>query len=87
MTHSHGPFSIGIVLLTTLLAIGCSDDSGSPLDPSDAPLGHTIRQGSAFHAPGLNDPLANCTECHGGDLRGGQNGEPSCFTCHGDIWD
>ena len=25
----------------------------------------------------------NCAACHGADLRGGANGEPSCFLCHG----
>ena len=82
------PFGrIDVLLLTTFLAISCSGDGGSPLDPSDAPPGHIVRQGSAFHAPGLHDPLENCIECHGGDLRGGANGEPSCFECHGNRWD
>ena len=33
-----------------------------------------------MHKPGKEDPLANCTTCHGSDLKGGA--APSCYTCH-----
>ena len=36
--------------------------------------------GGICHMVGKNDPLANCTACHGADLTGGAG--PSCYTCH-----
>lgn len=51
---------------------------------SDAPDDHTIDKDGAMHKPGLEDATANCTECHGEDLRGGEG--KSCFECHGQLW-
>jgi hypothetical protein len=47
---------------------------------------HTVNLGGHMHAPNYCQPFANCTGCHGADLRGGTKGQPSCFTCHGDLW-
>jgi hypothetical protein len=44
------------------------------------PAGHTEDNGGVLHKPGKNDPLKNCTTCHGATLRGGVG--PSCFDCH-----
>jgi hypothetical protein len=66
------------------LALAC-DSSESTL-PEDAPPGHTVNQDGVAHAPGLNDPTENCTACHGADLRGGDAGQPSCYSCHGQEW-
>ena len=79
------------LILTTLSAFcfagvfaACSDDDGAgPDDPSGT---HTVIENGVAHAPGLNDPTQNCTECHGADLRGGSDDEPSCFACHGQQW-
>ena len=54
--------------------------------PADAPEGHTVFRDGVAHAPGLSEPLANCTECHGPTLEGGSAGEPSCTACHGVVW-
>lgn len=62
--------------------VGC--DSATAL--ANAPEGHTDLKGGAAHAPGSNDPTANCSGCHGVTLEGGTDGEPSCFTCHGREW-
>ena len=77
--------------LTTLFVCGigglfaaCSDDDGT--GPEDTPASHTVVRNGVAHAPGLNDPTQNCTQCHGADLRGGTDDEPSCFTCHGQKW-
>ncbi|MGD8727726.1 MAG: hypothetical protein PVH40_08780 [Gemmatimonadales bacterium] len=80
--------SQAIAILLTLCIAGmgaaCSDDDGSgPDDDTDT---HTVIRGGVAHAPGLNDPVANCTQCHGADLQGGTDEEPSCFTCHGQKW-
>ncbi len=29
---------------------------------------------------------SSCTECHGSDLKGGADGQPSCLQCHGPVW-
>jgi len=43
---------------------------------------HTENKGGVFHAPNYCRPYQNCTSCHGQDLRGGSDGEPSCLSCH-----
>jgi hypothetical protein len=47
---------------------------------------HSTRLDGVMHAADPCAPLASCVLCHGQDLRGGPNGEPSCFSCHGDRW-
>lgn len=65
------------------LVAACSSSSTAP---ADIPDDHTVKKGGAYHAPGLNDPVSNCTTCHGADLMGGTQGQPSCFKCHGKKW-
>ncbi len=72
-----------LACLVVAALFACGDDSTAP---ENAPPGHTVLQDGVPHRPGLNDPIRNCTTCHGADLRGGQNGEPSCFSCHGQLW-
>ena len=70
-----------------MVALSCSgNDSSSPVGNNLPPADHTVPQGGRFHAPGLSNPQENCASCHGQDLRGGANGEPSCLQCHGDVW-
>jgi len=63
-------------------AAGCDDATS----PSNAPANHTVINDGVPHAPGLDDPTQNCTTCHGADLRGGPDGQPSCLSCHGQKW-
>lgn len=49
-------------------------------------VNHSVNKDGARHAPGLDNPGANCTACHGSDLRGGTVGV-SCFRCHGAEWE
>lgn len=68
----------------------CHAPSGNGLAPNCAtchggdslapPADHTDLQGSAKHKPGKDDPLVNCVECHGKDLKG--NFGKSCYGCH-----
>jgi hypothetical protein len=44
--------------------------------------GHTVALGGVNHRPNYCSPYQNCASCHGQDLRGGANGEPSCLKCH-----
>lgn len=78
--------ALAIVVLS-LAALGlpaCED--GEPTLPPDAPAGHTVNNDGVAHMPGLFDPMVNCTACHGADLMGGTAGQPSCFSCHGQLW-
>ncbi len=76
---------IAMILLLTA-AVGVSACDGDPTLPADAPAGHTVNKDGVAHRPGLTDPMANCTQCHGAELTGGEDGEPSCFSCHGQKW-
>jgi cytochrome c553 len=77
----------GWVCVVTLLAAAATLSCGSDgTGPTDAPDGHTVVLDGAAHAPGYRSPVGTCTTCHGADLRGGPDGEPSCFRCHGRQW-
>lgn len=71
----------GVVAAFAVLA-----SCGDPAAPEDAPDGHVVVVDGVAHASGLQDPLTHCASCHGEDLTGGDGGEPSCFTCHGQKW-
>jgi hypothetical protein len=72
-----------ILLLMLLLLIACEEsENESKYNP---PADHTISQDGAMHKSGLNQPLTNCTTCHGADLQGGTSGV-SCYECHGEKW-
>ena len=73
-----------LCFLAVLTLGACGDDDGNDAGP--APDGHTVSKDGVLHMSGLNDPLANCTGCHGADLRGGNEGQPSCYRCHGEKW-
>ena len=66
----------------TVASIACSDSTA----PADAPANHTVNMEGQWHAPGLQSPQGVCTTCHGADLRGGTDGQPSCYSCHGKKW-
>ena len=75
--------SLVAVIALALLSSSCGSSS---MGPGNAPATHTVNNGGVAHAPGFNQPLTNCTSCHGATLRGGQSGEPSCYKCHGQKW-
>lgn len=77
--------ALALSLALAVVPLGCDDDD-DPIRPSDSPADHTVNRDGIGHAPGLEDPGVNCTDCHGVDLSGGDNGEPSCFACHGQVW-
>jgi hypothetical protein len=80
-----------ISLLFALAVAGCWDPdnpiragrngAGVPARPS-----HNANLGGYLHAPGYCQPLQNCAQCHGSNLRGGTSGEPSCYECHDAKW-
>lgn len=71
-----------LFLFALALLIGCEAPSNSNYNPPDD---HTISMGGYMHKTGLTDPLTNCVECHGDDLRGG-SAPVSCYECHGQKW-
>jgi cytochrome c553 len=74
------PLLAAVALMAPLQ--GCSDSTAL----ADAPEGHTALKGGVPHMPGFNNPLQNCTACHGANLQGGTEGQPSCTRCHGVKW-
>jgi len=64
-------FLLPVVAATCLAAASCGSAGG----PS-----HADDQGGIRHAAGKEDPLKNCTKCHGADLKGGKG--PNCYGCH-----
>ncbi|MDH5559699.1 MAG: hypothetical protein OEY59_02440 [Deltaproteobacteria bacterium] len=73
---------IGVILMISLISLISCDEK-------------EILRGDDFHRTvlvqnhgvGYDDPLNNCAECHGDDLKGGENGEVSCYLCHANMWD
>ena len=80
-----GFITAGLILLTAGFS-SCKTVETNDTTPGDsnAPAGHNTYRGGVPHMPGLNDPEANCTSCHGADLRGGT--ATSCYACHGKKW-
>jgi len=74
------------ILLIAVVGLALSGCGDSETAPPDAPDGHTTIKDGVAHMSGLTNPTANCTSCHGDDLRGGDDGEPSCYSCHGQEW-
>ncbi len=77
-------------LVAGLLLTGCGTTDTLPADPAgdsnELPASHTDLEGGVAHMPGKSNPTTNCVSCHGQDLRGGDDGEPSCYSCHGRVW-
>lgn len=71
-----------IVLVIFVSIIACSSSTDSDYDP---PADHTVNKDGIKHKSGLTNPMENCTDCHGSDLRG-TNSAPSCYECHGKEW-
>ena len=50
------------------------------------PTRHNVSLSGRMHAMNNRSPLSDCSPCHGADLHGGPNHEPSCYQCHGEVW-
>ena len=73
-------FLVAVTLAAALAMGGCKTPT-----TDTTPAGHTVNKNGVYHRPGLTDPLTNCVQCHGTDLKGGSVGV-SCFKCHGQKW-
>lgn len=72
------------ILLGTSCGDGTIGTGAGTADDGDVGVGasgHTKLLSGVWHRPGNEDPLANCTGCHGEDLEGGAG--PRCALCHG----
>jgi hypothetical protein len=76
--------SKAVCVLFMALLLSCSNPTDSDNNVK-APSDHTVNKSGTLHKTGINDPAANCTSCHGTDLKGGSAGV-SCFSCHGKKW-
>ncbi len=47
---------------------------------------HNDSEDGVQHARNKERPATDCAPCHGADLRGGPNNEPSCYKCHAKKW-
>jgi cytochrome c553 len=74
-----------VFILFLFLGISCSDNPADSKSNNNAPADHTVSKSGVRHKSGLNNPAANCVECHGSDLKGGTE-NVSCFSCHGKKW-
>ncbi len=87
--------SLLVMLCMLLFMCGCDEDNSpnpdgdgttdgdavtdGDVDMTDVPDGHTENLDGTWHKPGKEDPLSNCTACHGANLDGGVG---SCYACH-----
>jgi PKD repeat protein len=63
-------------LLGGASGVACVDCHNPFSEPDLPPTGH--------HRPGRDDPMNNCTGCHGEDPTDPETG--FCYECHGDLW-
>ena len=73
---------LSLLLLVFAVVMACEKENDPTYNP---PADHTIGKDGFMHKSGLEQPLTNCVDCHGSDLKGGTTGV-SCFECHGTAW-
>lgn len=86
---------MGMYLLTLMIMMGC--DILGPKNLRSHEEHEDAKQG-VYHAKDAND-TDDCTACHGATLKGGledTDGDdlknlgvyaPSCYQCHGNVWE
>jgi len=77
-----GVVFVAIVILPFIFSHGCSLE-----ERKSAKLrGHTVNYSGVEHGFAAAKGARFCQDCHGAELSGGSNGEPSCYQCHGLNW-
>ena len=79
----HLAVRVSLVMLVLVLIISCEKEKDFP--DYNPPGDHTLSKDGIMHKSGLNQPMDNCINCHGADLKGGSSGV-SCYECHGEAW-
>jgi hypothetical protein len=72
---------ISIILFASVIIYGCAHYEHSLNTPAD----HKEKKHGIMHKTGMDNPVKNCTPCHGDDLKGGDVNK-SCYSCHGKEW-
>ena len=73
-------------MIIVLFGIMTCTSSTEPISANNnSPSDHAVSSSGVMHKNGLSNPLTNCVECHGTDLKGGDVGV-SCYSCHGKKW-
>ncbi len=78
----HVVFALLVACLSPLV-VSCSLEPG----PVRSIRGHTEQYGGVPHGRQARSGARYCQSCHGAELQGGADGEPSCHQCHGRNWD
>ncbi len=91
MTYDRGSaYRFAAWASVLVLSMSCqipSNPKRAGVPASGAPsLSHNLVLAGQAHSDGLCRPADNCSACHGADLKGGSSGQPSCFSCHADLW-
>lgn len=80
-----------LVLASVLTYTGCDGLFPTQTKPN-VPPDHNVNYGGFLHIGGVG--AEGCGQCHGSDLRGhvyNYNGTlviaPSCYQCHGNVWE
>ena len=75
-------FYINVTIFVALLS-ACNLGEDEPR----AIRGHTAIVENIAHGAPMLKPDRYCKDCHGVYQPGGEQGQPSCFQCHGQYWD
>jgi hypothetical protein len=91
MTHGrNGAYRAAAWSAVLLLSTSCkmpNNPMRAGAASGDTPsLVHNLILSGRAHADGFCRPADNCSACHGADLKGGTSGQPSCLSCHADLW-
>lgn len=79
---------INIILISlVLISAYCNPSSVDAPKKSWSGL-HSVKINGIWHGSHRRSPFGYCDEanCHGLALQGGNTGAPSCYHCHGDLW-
>jgi len=75
-------FKINVIIILFLFsACNLADDELREL------RGHNVSMDNIAHAYPMLKPERYCKDCHGVSLEGGNEAEPSRYSCHGQYWD
>ena len=74
------PMLLAILFLASLSSCSLEPDGLRPI------RAHTVDFGGVAHAVPMLKGERYCQLCHGENLVGGSEGQPSCFQCHGKRW-
>lgn len=81
----HGAVQVCLFFVFLMVIVMSSCEKTNDPPKYSPPSDHVISKDGSLHKSGLDQPLNNCTSCHGSELDGGTSGV-SCYECHGKKW-